>query len=85
MPDLTPSELAALKNVRDGKVFQRFDEKGNVYVGPPGKGAKSYRRLEKLRLVEDAPGHDRRSNSYHQRLTDAGRLALESNAEDRRS
>jgi hypothetical protein len=72
---LSVSQIAALRAVDAGRVTNRFDNDGNVFEGPAGIGAISYRRLQQMKLIEDIPGQ-RLGRYYKQRLTAAGREIL---------
>lgn len=72
---LTVPQLTALQAVRDGKVQHIFHEKGNLYRGHSGLGARSFADLDVMGLIEDGRG-SKWARIYAVNLTDAGRGVL---------
>jgi len=75
----TPAQARALIAVREGKVINRFDSSGNVFMVPKGVNAAIVRKLQHKRWIEDAPDQSTRQHvgrHYRQQLTVAGRDAL---------
>lgn len=76
---LTEPQVRALKAVRDGLVWQRFDRNGNVFVGPKEIGPILYRKLQSAGMIEDEPTPPPLGTinlRHRQRLTARGRTVL---------
>lgn len=79
---LSAAEMRAMRAVRDGNVWQRFNTRGNTFDGPPGIGAIVYRRLQERGMIENDRGEGTRVTGivsrHRQRLTTLGQATLDS-------
>ena len=73
---MTPGRIRALEAVRDGKVVNRFDADGNVFVCPKGVSPRVCRQLQNERLIKDVPRQKTYGRFFTQMLTVAGWSAL---------
>jgi hypothetical protein len=77
---LTPALIRAMAAVRGGKVTRVYTSAGNTFRGPAGIAPGSYRRLEVMKYIEDAPGQRATgvyASHFKQQLSAAGIAALE--------